>query len=195
MSIFRHINLSLVLFILTSSYCLAHENAVVEHHDLIQINKALTLSQVISRTLEKFPDRLLSEALEQEADALQQRGNSFLAGAPTFAMRYQDDLPGDDTGYREIEAELELPLWNWGQRSAGQAVAEQAHNAANKQSSEIKLQVAGLVRNALWNMTLEEIRYGSTVWRTTPIAFDMSSGCSSPSRRQFSTFRQDDELR
>lgn len=74
-------------------------------------------------------------------------------------MRYQDDLPGDDIGSREIETELELPLWNWGQRSAGQAVAEQAYLAANKQSSMIKLKVAGLVRNALWDMQLESLRY------------------------------------
>lgn len=159
MSIFRHFNLSLTLFVLTIPLCFAHEDAVVKHHDLIQINKTLTLPQVISMTLEKFPDQLLSNALEQEADALQRRGSSLLAGAPIIGMRYQDDLPGDDSGYREFEAELELPLWNWGQRSAGQAVAEQAHNAANKQSSAIKLHVAGLVRNALWNMALEDIRY------------------------------------
>lgn len=159
MSGFRHIKWSIPLFLLSSSLCIAHDDAVVDHHDYIQIDQTLTLSQLVTLTLQKFPDHKIGLALEQEAEALQQRGNSFLAGAPSIAMRYQDDLPGDDIGSREIETELELPLWNWGQRSAGQAVAEQAYLAANKQSSMIKLKVAGLVRNALWDMQLESLRY------------------------------------
>ncbi len=159
MSNFRHIILSLSLFLLSNALCFAHEHAAVDHHDPIQINKSLTLPKLIDFTIEKFPEQLLNSAREQEANALQQRGNSWLAGAPVIAMRYKDDLPGDDNGYREIEGELELPLWNWGQRSAGQAVAEQAQNATQQLSSAIKLDVTGLVRNALWNMELESIRY------------------------------------
>ncbi|MCK5828693.1 MAG: TolC family protein [Methylococcales bacterium] len=163
MSNFRHIIRSLFLILLASPICYAHEHAIVDHHHYFQIDKTLTLSKVIKLTLEKFPDQMLSSALKQEADALQQRGHSLLAGAPTFAMRYQDDLPGDDIGSREIEAELELPLWNWGQRSAGQAVAEQAHLVAKGQSSVILLNVAGLVRSALWNIELETLRHEQAI--------------------------------
>ena len=159
MSGLNHIKWFILILLLPSVLCFAHEDAVVDHHDQINIDSTLSLSQVIDLTLEKYPDHLLTTALNQEANALQQRGNSWLAGAPNIAMRYQDDLPGDNIGSREIEAELELPLWNWGQRSAGQAVAEQAHNVVTKQSSVIKLEVAGLVRNALWNINLETLRY------------------------------------
>lgn len=159
MSTIRHIKRSLFLFLLATHFCYAHEDAIVDHHDYIQVDKALTLSKVINLTLESFPDRILSSALQQEADALQQRGNSWLAGSPNIAMRYQDDLPFDDIGSREIEAELELPLWNWGQRAAGQAVAEQAHFSAKEQSSVLKLNVAGLVRAALWDIELENLRH------------------------------------
>lgn len=159
MSGLSHIKWFIPLFLTSSSLCFAHEEAVVDHHDRIHINNTLTLIQVIDLTLDKYPDQLLSFALKQEADALQRRGNSWLAGVPNIAMRYQDDFAGDDIGSREIEAELELPIWNWGQRSAGQAVAEQAHHAADQHSSVIKLKIAGLVRNALWNMNLETLRY------------------------------------
>ena len=159
MSTFRHINLFFSLILLTSTQCFAHDHAIVEHHDRIQVNKTLFLPQLIDLTLEKFPEQLLNQAREQEADALQQRGNSWLAGAPVLAFRYKDDSPADDNGYREIEGEVELPLWNWGQRSAGQAVANQAINATQQLSSAIKLDVTGLVRNTLWNMELENIRY------------------------------------
>jgi outer membrane protein TolC len=159
MSNYRHTKWFITLLLLTSTLAFAHDDPVVDHHDRIQIDNTLTLPQVITLTLEKFPDQLLAAALNQEANALQQRGNSWLAGAPNISMRYQDDLPGDDIGSREIEYALQIPLWNWGQRSAGQAVADQAHIVAKKKSSVIKLEVAGLVRNALWNMELESIRY------------------------------------
>jgi len=159
MSNFRHINLALSLFLLSSTLCFAHDKALVDHHDRIHIDKTLTLSQLIDLTLQKFPEQLLNAAREQEADALQLRGNSWLAGAPVISMNYFDDLPADANGYREIEGQLGLPLWNWGQRSAGQAVAKQALNTTQQLSSAIKLDVTGLVRNTLWNMELENIRH------------------------------------
>ncbi len=179
MSKFRHTKWSIFLFLLTTTQTYAHEPAVVDHHDRIQIDKTLTLAQLVDLTLEKYPDRLLSAALTQEANALQQRGDSWLAGAPNISMRYQDDLPGDDIGSREMEYELELPLWNWGQRSAGQSVAEQAHNSAEKQLAAIKLDVAGRVRNALWKMELESIRY-----EQAKSIFDISKKLSNKIKRR-----------
>jgi outer membrane protein TolC len=148
-----------ITFLFSISLSFAHENAIVDHHDPIQADQSLTLARVIDLTLEQHPDSQLTSALEQEADALQQRGNSWLAEAPNISLLYLDDLPGDDSGYREFEAELQLPLWNWGQRSAGQAVAEKAHQTATKQFSALKLKIAGLVRNALWNIALKNNRY------------------------------------
>lgn len=155
----QHIKLSLVFLCLLSASCFAHDHAVAKHHDPIYIVKSITLSQVIDLTLKKYPDQLINTALERRANALQQRSNNWLADTPNIAMRYQDDLLGDNIGSREIEVELALPLWNWGQRSAAQAVAEQAYNITEKQSSLIKLKVAGLVRNALWNMELANVRF------------------------------------
>lgn len=159
MSAFRQKKRLIALLLLLPTLCFAHKDAVVDHHDRIQIKQSLTLSQVIALTVENFPDHLLTSAREQEANALQQRGDSWLASAPKISISYLDDLPGDDIGSREMEAQLQLPLWNWGQRDAGLAVAQQAHNAVKKLSSAIRLEVTGLVRNALWNMKLERLRY------------------------------------
>ena len=149
----------LAALLFSTSLCVAHEDAMVDHHDLIHVDQSLSLSQLVTQVLEKFPDQLISDGLEQEADALHQRGNSWLAASPDLSMRYQDDFPGDDIGSREMEAELNLPLWNWGQRSAGQELANQASSAAKLQYSLIRLKVAGLVRQVLWDMELESIRY------------------------------------
>ncbi len=134
------------------------ENLMVEHLDPVEIDPALTLGQLLEETLEKYPDRLINEALTQEADALQQRGDSWLAGSTALALDYGDDRISSRDGSREASAKLEFTIWNWGQRSAAQQVAEQAHTSAAKQSAAVKLEVAGQVRDALWTIALAENR-------------------------------------
>jgi outer membrane protein, heavy metal efflux system len=139
--------------------CYAEEQHLVDHFDPITIDAQLTLSDVINLTLEKYPDAALIPALQEEAEALQRRGNNWLAAAPSAFFYYWDDTVGADTGRREIDGAIVLPLWNWGQRDAGQQLAKQAFNSSRLQEKVIKLQIAGLVRQALWNMALEKNRH------------------------------------
>ncbi|MDD2758718.1 MAG: TolC family protein [Methylomonas sp.] len=131
---------------------------IVEHIDPIAVDPQLTLPQVLERTMEKYPDRLINEALVRQADALQVRGDSWFAGSHALALDYSDDRAGSDKGAREAGAAVEFTVWNWGQRSAAQDVAEQAHVAADKQSKAVRLEVARLLREALWDMALAENR-------------------------------------
>jgi len=55
-----------------------------------------------------------------------------------------------------------VPVWNWGQRDAGLQLAEQAGQSAEHQVKSIKLKVAGLVREALWSLKLEDLRHELT---------------------------------
>lgn len=142
-----------------SALALANDEHVVKHDDPVEIKQDLSLAELVDLTLQKYPEQSLQQALIKEAEALKLRGSSWLGGAPSVSFRYQDDLPGDNTGLREIESEVELPLWNWGQRSAGLALAEQAEASIDKQQTALRLEVAGLVRHALWDMALENIRY------------------------------------
>ncbi|MDD1622344.1 MAG: TolC family protein [Methylococcaceae bacterium] len=174
MTEFRHIKYSLPALLLVANSCIAEvksgepprtfqepapiEKPSVEHIDPIEIDPALTLPQLIDQTLEKYPDRLINEALSQEADALKTRGESWFAGSTALALDYSDDRIASDLGSREASAKLEFTVWNWGQRSAAQNVAEQAHNAAQKQSAAVKLEVARLVRESLWDMAMAESR-------------------------------------
>lgn len=134
------------------------DDLIVEHLDPIETDSQLTLGQLVEQTLEKYPDRLINEALQQEAEALKVRGDSWLAGSTALALDYADDTVGSDQGAREASANLEFTVWNWGQRSAAQNVADQAQIAANKQSHAVKWEVARLVREALWDMALAESR-------------------------------------
>lgn len=171
---FRHIKYSLPALLLAATPCAADlknseppkmtsdtlvtERLSVEHIDPIEIDPALTLPQLVELTLEKYPDRLINEALIQQAEALQQRGDSWLAGSTALALDYSDDRIANDLGSREASAQLEFTVWNWGQRSAAQSVAEQAHSSAQKQSAAVKLEVTRLIREALWDMALAESR-------------------------------------
>jgi len=134
------------------------DDLIVEHLDPIEIDSQLTLPQVLDQTLEKYPDRLINEALFREAEALTERGDSWLAGSSVLQLEYNDDRAGSDKGSREAAANLLFTIWSWGQRSAAQNVAEQAHLAADKQSKAVKLEVAKLLREALWDMALAENR-------------------------------------
>ncbi len=154
----RRISSFLVLLFI-SVLAIAAEERLVQHDDPIKINPQLTLSKLVDLTLQKYPDHALTQALAIEAKALQQRGNQWLSASPQISFRYQDDIVVDNTGLREIESELTLPLWNWGQRTAGQKLATQANASLDKQQAALRLQVAALVREALWDMALEDIRY------------------------------------
>ncbi len=132
---------------------------VVDHLDSIVIDKVLTLSKLIDLTMEKYPDTVWLSALEDEANALAARGESWTAGASQAIFGYQS-ISTSRLNYGT--ANIEVPLWNFGQRDAQHELANQAETSAELQAANIKLRVAGLVRGALWGMALAKIRYEQT---------------------------------
>jgi outer membrane protein TolC len=134
------------------------QKLLVEHLDPIEIDPALTLPQLLEETLQKYPDRLINEALMQQAEAWQMRGDSWFAGSTVLAMDYADDRMANDSGSRDASANLEFTVWLWGQRDAAQQLAYESHQSASKQSVAVRLEVAKLLREALWTMALAENR-------------------------------------
>lgn len=134
------------------------QNLTLEHLDPITVDPQLSLPQLLEQTVEQYPDRLVNDALLQEANALKVRGEGWFAGSAALALDYYDDRVASDRGSRDASALLEFTPWSWGQRSAAQAVAERAERAALTQSSAIRLEVARLLREALWDMALAESR-------------------------------------
>jgi outer membrane protein TolC len=152
----------------TDSSTLASQE--VEHIDPITVDSTLNLSQLLAYTLEKYPDRLINQALADQADAWQRRGNSWLAGSPALTMEYNDDRIANNSGAREAGANLEFTVWQWQQRDSAQAVASQSQQVADKQNAAVQLEVAGLVRQALWDMALAE-----NVYQQAQYTLDISS--------------------
>ena len=150
----------LFAFWLTTSLSLAESTPIVAHEDPIEIDATLTLPKVVDLTLEKFPDMAWLQSLEDEAAALALRGKSWTAGASQASYSFQEAATGFNGGrLHYINAGVQVPLWNIGQRDAEQALGEQANTRAQTQTIATKLRVAGLVRGALWELDLQKIRY------------------------------------
>jgi outer membrane protein TolC len=127
----------------------------VEHHDPMVIDVQLSLPQLIDLTLEKYPDAQWLSALENEVTALKQRGNSWTAGSATAGLRYQEATSGT---LHYVDGTVDVPLWNFGQRDANQRIGEKAQVDSAMQTAATKWRVAGLIRAALWDISLQELR-------------------------------------
>jgi len=132
------------------------ERTIVAHVDPIIVDPQLSLSKLVSLTLEKYPDTHWLEALENEAAAITQRSKSWIAGAPQAGLRFQEATSGT---LHYIDANVQVPLWNPGQREAERETGAKAQASAQSQTLATKLRIAGLVRSALWDMSLQKIRY------------------------------------
>jgi len=142
--------------LLVSSLALADSTVRVPHQDPVGIDASLSLPKLIDLTMEKYPDTIWLNSLEAEAAAIQQRSESWTAGASQAGLRFQEATSGT---LHYIDAQVQVPLWNLGQRDAQKTVGAQAATSAESQSAAIKLRVAGLIRFALWDIALVNIRY------------------------------------
>ena len=132
------------------------KSPLVGHIDSVEIDTSLSLPKLIDLTMEKYPDATWLTALEDEAIALSERGESWTAGAVQASLGYQS-IASSRLNYGT--ANLQVPLWNLGQRDAQNNLGNKAEASATLQIADVKLRVAGLVRGALWSIALANIRY------------------------------------
>jgi cobalt-zinc-cadmium efflux system outer membrane protein len=128
----------------------------VDHLDPIVIDATLTLPKLIDLTMAKYPDTAWLNSLEEEAAAIAERSKSWTAGSSQAIIGYQTLY---NARLNWATGNVQVPLWNWGQRDAEHKLANQSETSAELQKVATKLRVAGLVRGALWNMALAKIRY------------------------------------
>jgi outer membrane protein TolC len=139
-----------------STVAQAEDRYLVDHVDRIKVSHILSLTKLVKQSVEKYPDYQLLIAMQAESHALSQRGNRWLAGGAKVYMNYKDDFAGTKTGAYEVDAGVTVPLWNWGQRSAGQELAHYSELQRGAKERLIYLEVAGLLRNALWRIKMAQ---------------------------------------
>lgn len=135
----------------------AETNHIVDHIDPIEIDYKLSLVELIDSTAEHYPDAAWLKALEDEAKAIAQRGQSWVSGPASADLSFMEATSGT---LHILDAAVNVPLWNFGQRDAEQDLAKRAEDSAQSQSQALRLRVAGLVRSALWEIALTEARHG-----------------------------------
>ncbi len=137
------------------------EKLLVPHFDELIYDPDLSLSEVVETTLADFPRTFLAQAFTEEAEAWRRRAHSFLPGPVALAGNYSGDRIGDNTGNWAIDTELIFPLWKWGQQAVANQVTETATHYAQAYRRGLRLEVAGLVREALWDLKLREVEYAA----------------------------------
>jgi outer membrane protein TolC len=145
----------LLPLLLTPIFAHAENFPRVEHHDPMVIDAQLSLPQLVDLTLEKYPDSQWLESLEKEAATIKKRSDSWFSGSALAFYRFQE---ASSLHLHYNDATVQVPLWNVGQRDAQQRVGDKAQVDSAMQAAATKWRVAGLIRAALWDISLQELR-------------------------------------
>lgn len=122
----------------------------------LQKSQDLTLARVIQKTFEHSPQKQTLTAGKTLVEARAAVAEGLLPGAPAVSVRHQNDLIGSGRNLREWEAALELPVWLPGQRAARESVAHQAGASLDASQGYLMLDLAGQVRETVWDVTLNQ---------------------------------------
>ncbi|HKK13233.1 MAG TPA: TolC family protein [Gammaproteobacteria bacterium] len=126
------------------------------HGEPLRVDPDLSLAAAVRAAVQREPRQGVVAAQRSEATALGRYGDSLIAGSPAVSLRHQNDALGTNGGLREWEAGLELPLWRPGQRGASQDLARAAARNADTRGRALNLDVAGRVREAVWEIELRK---------------------------------------
>jgi len=121
----------------------------------LEADAQLTLGSVVEKAFQRNPRYQLLEAgaTAVESRFIQARG--VLPAAPAVALRHQNDKIGSGRKLQEWEAAVELPVWMPGQRSARQAVANDAEVNLTASRGSLMLDLAGRIRESVWDIALK----------------------------------------
>jgi outer membrane protein TolC len=127
-----------------------------EHYDELRVNSALRLSDVLDQAYARAPMQASLTSRNAMVLAKGRIAKAVLPAAPAINLMHQNDALADGRGEREWHAELELPVWLPGQRDGRFKVADASQSSIIVSRQSLKLQVAGQVRESLWNIALND---------------------------------------
>ncbi len=112
----------------------------------------VTLAAAVDAAWQRTQAGAAAQAQRLKADADRRAAASLLAAPASLSLSERSDRWQDDTGVREREIALALPVWLPGQRGARQEAAEAALAAADQAVTVARLQLAGELRELAWNL-------------------------------------------
>lgn len=126
------------------------------HEDVLTVDNRLTLKDLVEKALPHYPTSQLFAAKRLEIEARQTHAKGFLPNAPSLMLRNQNDKILSNRGEMEWEAGIELPIWLSGQRQAREAIAAISAQNLGNDTQNVRLQLTGLIRDALWDIQLAQ---------------------------------------
>ena len=104
------------------------------------LKQALDAAWQLSGSIRAESNRRIELAAKEKA------ASSWISGEPVAGVAHRTDRLSQNEGFREYEAEIELPLWNPGVRAAAQAYASAQRQGFDGQFALSKLKLAGELR-------------------------------------------------
>jgi outer membrane protein TolC len=127
-----------------------------DHIDELKVNANLQMHDVLEKTIARNPMQATLQSREYTVKAKNIVANAMLPSTPAVNVVHQNDVLGSGRGEREWQAELELPVWLPNQRNNRLKVADATQSNVTAGRESLKLNVAGLLRDALWDVALNE---------------------------------------
>ncbi len=128
----------------------------VEDAIRVAVDPRLTLHDVTQQAFERYPRQQVIAPRGAQVDALRRQAGNPLAGPTALVLRHQTDRIGSRDGLTEWEGGVQMPLWLLGQKQARKALADQAGMGLQALEHALRLEVAGQVRERLWDVALME---------------------------------------
>ena len=149
---FKPLHITCILVVIF--YTTLSLSAEMQHEDELTIVNAFTLHDLVEKSLPHYPNSQLLAAKKLMLEARQTQANSLLPGSAALILRNQNDQLLSRNGETEWEAGVEFPIWLNGQRKARAAIANIASQNLTADTQYLRLQLAGMVRDALWDIQL-----------------------------------------
>lgn len=105
------------------------------------LRDAVDAAWALSPSARSLPNR------QDELDARARAAASLISGPPSVALSHRSDRVGGNAGLRELEAEVSVPLWSPGVRSATAGQVEADRAALAQQQLAVKARLAAEVRD------------------------------------------------
>lgn len=100
------------------------------------------------------PSARSADSRRAEVQARERAASSWINGSPSAVLAQRSDRFNNNGGFREYEAELELPIWSPGVRGAAQRELAAQRLAFEPQQDAARLTLAGEVREAAARLAL-----------------------------------------
>ena len=146
----------LILFILSGPLWAGQEASELKHSDELKLNPKLQLREVLQQTLARNPKLFTLQSRNAWVNAKKTMAESLLPTSPAITVMHLNDSLASNRGEREWQAELELPLWMQNQRNMRTKVADASLAYATLSRENLKLQLAGELREILWLIAYNE---------------------------------------